>query len=365
MAAAPANKPTTLCGYELADVRRSFRDAINRGDRPAAYRWTAELVATPAAVGSLWTSYWLAWAAVAGGPSPTMPILLQQGWDAMVGYAHKHSGLWREFRNDPDVRAQAADTTTRLLELPHQTPVVWPNKELVSYDVAAMREKPIPAQADGPVVMAVWQRGEDSIELRHMAGRFLVALESGVLRPALSAILWSLMPANSASGEVKVAERGPAALTAKQRASPIWFWLEIGRVLLNSRVPAGLHRGWPTAHKAIHEAFRTHWRRWTAADRLHVLLAWVLQLRAAVQREPHPEALWVARPFSLTLAEIDRPYQEIAMELEHPDAMLYKNDRDPVPDAVDSKKAAAERMEAKLAEADAKIMAMMGLDSGE
>jgi hypothetical protein len=350
---------TTLCGYELADVRRSFRDAVNRGDRRAAYRWTAELVATPGAVGSLWASYWLAWAAVAGGPSPTTPILLRQGWDAIVAAAHKHSGLWREFRNDPDVRAQAADTTTRLLDLPHQTPIVWPSKELMLYDVATMRETtPMPAQADGPIAMAVWQRGEDSLEMRLMAGRFLAALERGELRMALSAIAWSLLPAHAASGEVKVAARGPATLTPKQRISPIWFWLELGRVLLNAR--STLHRGWPTAHRAITEAFKTHWRRWTAVDRLQVLLAWVLQMRAALQAEPHLDSLWVARPFTLTLAEIDRPYQEIAAELAHPDAVLYVNDSDPPPD-LDSKKAAAERAEAKMAEADAKIMAMLGL----
>jgi hypothetical protein len=221
-----------------------------------------------------------------------------------------------------------------------------------------MRDTVIPAQADGPVVMGVWQRGEDSLELRLMAGRFIQSLERGELRMALSAIAWSLHPAHSASGEVKVAARGPAALTPKQRTSPIWFWLEVGRALLLSR--RSLHRGWPTAHRAITEAFKTHWRRWTAADRLQVLLAWVLQMRAALQAEPHPESLWVAPPFTLTLTEIDRPYQEIAMELAHPDAILFKNDSDPVV-TVDPKKAAAERAEAKMAEADAKIMAMMGL----
>ena len=368
-AAAPAPAPTkqmTLCGYEIADVRRSFRDAVDRGDRRAAYRWTAELVATPGAVGSLWASYWLAWAAVAGGPSPTLPILLRQGWDGIVAAAHKHSGLWREFRNDPDVRTQAADTTTRLLDLPHQTPVVWPSKEIMLYDVSTLRDTVVPAQSDGSVVMTVWKRGEDSMDLRLMAGHFIAALERGELRMALSAISWSLLPAHIASGEVKVASRGPSTLTAKQQASPIWFWLELGRILLNNRVSSvGLHRGWPTAHRAIHEAFRTHWRRWTAADRLRILLAWVLQLRAALQREPHPESLWVANPFTLTLSEIDRPYQEIAAELAHPDAVLFKNDKIPVAPVIDSKKAAAERAEARMAEADAKIMAMLGLGGGE
>lgn len=360
-AVAASTKQMTLCGYELADVRRSFRDAVNRGDRRAAYRWTAELVATPGAVGSLWASYWLAWGAVAGGPSPTLPILLRQGWDAIVGAAHKHSGLWREFRNDPAVRAQVADITTRLLDHPHQTAVVWPTKELMLFDVGTMRTTTTPPQADGPVLLRVWERGEDSSDLRLMAGHFLAALERGELRPALSAIAWS-MSAAAATGEVKVAPRGPPTLTAKQQASPIWFWLELGRVLLNHRVTAaGLHRGWATAHRAIHEAFQTHWKRWTAADRQHVLLAWVLQLRAALQSEPHSESLWTARPFTLTLAEIDRPYQEIAMELSHPDAVLYKNDRDPVGTDTDSKRAIAERAEAQLAAGDAKLLEMLGI----
>ncbi len=163
-----------------------------------------------------------------------------------------------------------------------------------------------------------------------------------------------------------MAPRGPATLTPKQRTSPIWFWLEIGRVGLNARTATGLHRGWATAHRAVTEAFKTHWRRWTAADRLQVLLAWVLQMRAALQAEPHPESLWIARPFSLTLSEIDRPYQEIAAELAHPDAVLFKNDRDPVSTAsLDPKKAAAERAEAKMAEADAKILALLGLPTDD
>jgi hypothetical protein len=74
--------------------------------------------------------------------------------------------------------------------------------------------------------------------------------------------------------------------------------------------------------------------------------------------------LWIANPFTLTLAEIDRPYQEIAAELAPPDAVLFKNDRNPVAPVVDSKKAAAEKAEAKMAEADAKIMAMLGLGGG-
>ena len=82
--------PDTITGYALGDVRRSLRDAIDRGDIRAAARWTAELVATPAAVGSLWASYWVAWAAAAGGASPTLPILLRQNWEDIRVGAQTH-----------------------------------------------------------------------------------------------------------------------------------------------------------------------------------------------------------------------------------------------------------------------------------
>jgi hypothetical protein len=360
--------PETIAGYSLGDVRRGLRDAIDRGDTRHAARWTAELVATPAAVGSLWASYWVAWAAAAGGASPTIPILLRQSWERIRVAAQTHLAMattpadgWAEFRNDPQVRAIAAETTTRLLQHPRQTPVVWPSKEITTYDVSTMRAAPVPPAADGPIVMSVWQRGDDALELRLMAGRFLTALEIGDLRIALSAIAWSLMPTTIA--ELKVAPRGPPDLTPRQRGSALWFWLELGRAAVAARGPA-LHRGWSTALRAVAEAFAAHYRRWTAADRMRVLLAYVLQVRAALApTATHATSLWVAPPLSLSTAEIDLPYKELAAELAgDPDAALR-----PAPavavalTAKEEKRQAAARIEAQMAAADARIMAMMGL----
>lgn len=360
--------PETIAGYSLGDVRRGLRDAIDRGDARPAARWTAELVATPAAVGSLWASYWVAWAAAAaGGASPAIPILLRQSWENIRVAAQTHLAIaatpadgWAEFRNDPQVRAIAAETTTRLLQQPRQTPVIWPSKEIVAYDVSTMRAAPVPPAADSPMVLGVWQRGDDALELRLMAGRFLTALETGDLRIALSAIAWSLMPTTVA--ELKVAPRGPPELTPRQRGSALWFWLELGRAALLAR-GATLHRGWPTAHRAIAEAFAAHYRRWTAADRMRVLLAAVLQIRAALQAAPHPASIWVAPPLSLRTADIDLPYKELAAELAgDPDAALR-----PAPAAAvalsakEEKRQAAARIEAQMAAADARIMAMLGM----
>ncbi len=358
--------PDTICGYTLSDVRRELRDAIDRREWRAARRWTAELVATPAAVGSLWASYWLAWAAAqgAGSASPTLPILLKQSWVAIAQMATDHLSEdgWPGFRNDTAVRGLAAETTQRLLTQSRQTPVVWPTKEVTLYDVSVMRDSPVPAQADSAVVMRVWKRDEDSMELRLMAGRWLAALEAGDLRCALSAVAWSMLPHShqGLSYPLKVAERGPAALTPKQRAAPLWFWLEIGRVYLLSK--QDLHRGWPTFHSAVSEAFRLHFKRWTATDRMRVLLAWILQIRSSMQ--PQTEALWVAPPIHLTLSEIDLPYKEIAAELANPQSVITKptpTTNQPKDEAKESKKAAAARIEAKMAEADAAILAAMGI----
>jgi hypothetical protein len=351
----------TICGYELADVRRSLRDAIDRRDRRVAFRWAAELVATPGAVGSLWAACWLAWATITGSASPTLPILLRQDWEKMTTYAHAHGGDWIAFRNDPPVRALAAEITTRLLTQTRQTPVIWPAKELVLYDIGTFRESPVPAAADGPIAMRVWQRGEDALDVRILAGYWLAAIQRGDLRAALSVVAWTMMTPSQqgAPAPLKFAERGPSSLTAKQRASPLWFWLEMGRALLLSQ--AGLHRGWNTMHNAVAEAFRIHFKRWTSAERMRVLLAWIIQVRAAFQ--PHPDGLWAADSLRLTIHDVDLPYQEIAAELADPDASVIQHEKAPTAKTLetDSKKAAAARAEAKMAEADAKIMAMMGL----
>jgi len=360
--------PDTICGYSLSEVRRELRDAVDKRERRAAQRWTAELVATPGAVGSLWASYWLAWAAAqgAGSPSPVVPILLKQFWSDAATAAQAHMEMagdaaegWRQFRNDPKVRSIAFEVTARLLTQARQTPVVWPTRDVTTHDVSTMREQSPPPAADSEAVLRVWQRGEDHMEMRLMAGRWIASLEAGELRAALAAVAWTLLPPQyQGNVPLRCAERGPAALPAKQRASPVWFWLEIGKSLLQSR-GAALHRGWLTLHTAIAEAFRLHWKRWTATDRMRVLLAWILQIRAALE-PAHAADLWSSPPLQFTAQEVDLPYKEIAAELAHPDAAVYRAAPSQALLEEDSKKAAAERMEAKIAEADAAIMASLG-----
>jgi hypothetical protein len=360
-------EPDTICGYGLADVRRSLRDAIDRRERRAADRWTAELVATPGAVGSLWASYWLAWAAAqgAGSSSPTVPILLRQTWETVSTLAYNHGGDWAAFRNDPLVRGLGAEMTVRLLGQTRQTPVVWPTKEITIHDVGNMRAASPPPEADGRIVLQVWIRDEDSMELRMMAGRWMDAIQRGDLRTALSAVAWTLLSVAQQGGQqpLKCAERGPATLTPKQRASPLWFWLAVGKSLLAARTNnTGLHRGWATMHAAVAEAFRLHYKRWTATDRMRVLLAWILQIRATYEVQ-QGDALWTAPPLRLTVAEIDLPYKEVAAELSDPQAQVIRREKAPSPKQLekDDKKAAAARMEARMAEADAKILAAMGI----
>jgi hypothetical protein len=363
--------PETICGYTLSDVRRELRDAVDKRERRAAQRWTAELVATPGAVGSLWASYWLAWAAAqgAGAPSPVIPILLKQFWATAATAAHGHADAagdaaegWRQFRNDPKVRSITTEVTARLLTQPRQTPVVWPSREITIFDVGTMREQPPPPAADSDAVLQVWQRSEDHMELRLMAGRWIASLEAGELRAALSAVAWTLLPhqQQGSAQPLRCADRGPAALPAKQRQSPIWFWLDIGKAFLSSRGPS-IHRGWVTLHAAVAEAFRLHWKRWTATERMRILLAWILQMRSALELN-HPADLWTSPPLQFTAHEVDLPYKEIAAELAHPDAAIQRAPPKPAQLAADDKKAVAARMEAKMAEADAAVLAALGLD---
>ena len=355
--------PTTICGYGLSDVRKTLRDAIDRRDHRAARRWTAELVATPGAVGSLWASYWLAWAQAqgAGSSSPTHPILLRQSWASISVKAQEHVTIgdgWPGFRNDPNVRATAAESTQRLLAQSRQTPVVWPTKEVTIYDVGNMRNAAPPPAADGSAVMRVWQRDDDSMDLRIMAGRFLDSIQRGDLRGALSVVAWTLLPTaqQGLALPLKCAERGPAALPPKQRSSPIWFWLEIGRAAIITR--QDLHRGWNTFHAAVAEAFRLHFKRWTVADRMRVLLAWILQIHATYQTQP--DSLWTVDGIQQTLQEIDLPYKELAAELADPNAAVIRNDRAPDSEG-DSKKATVAKVESRMQEADAAVLAAMGL----
>ena len=339
----PLAEAETRCGYLLPDVRKSLRDAIDRRDRRAAYRWAAELVVTPAAVGSLWAAFWMAWSILQTGP--TIPILLRQAWDTIADAAHQLDGDWTAFRNEPEVRGLVAELVTRLLDQPRQSPIVWPTREITLYDVAAMTAHgsiyAMPLSADSHAVLSVWQRNDDAVELRLMAGRFLTALESGDLRTGLSAVSWTFQ------NTLKCAERGPAALTAKTRASPVWFWLEIGGSWLRSR---SVHPGWITMHTSVVASFREHYKRWTPLDRMRVLLAWVLQLRSSMKAVD-----WTAPPIHLHSDEVDLPYKEIAAELADPETVLrgtIKKERE------ESNKS---KTIAKMEEADAMIMTAMGI----
>jgi len=356
-----AAKTETICGYTLSDVRKSLWEAVDRRDTRAAYRWTAELVATPGAVGSLWASYWLAWATAQGGP--TIPILLKQTWGSITEAANelvKGPGGWAAFRNDHDVRAIAAESTKRLLMLPRQSPVIWPSRDIILYDVANMRGSPtVPVATDGPVVMRVWKRDEDAMELRMMAGRWLTHLESGDLRGALSAMAWTLMtPAQQGlAAPLQCAERGPSTtLTKKICQSPLWFWLDLGRSYFLSR--PGLHKGWITMNGAVMEAFRLNYKRWTTVERMRILLAWTLQIRSSMTTQPE----WSAASLTQTVEEIDLPYKEIAAELADPNSVLQqkpaatKGGAEPTPKS---------RSESKMAEADAAIMAALGLSAND
>ena len=313
------DQPTTQCGYLVSDVRKSLRDAIDRRDRRAAHRWAAEFVVTPAAVGSLWASYWMSWSMIQG--DPVLPILLQQSWESISDAAHRLEGDWTAFRNEPAVRNLVTEITTRFLDHPIQTLIVWPTREITLFDVAAMRSPTsiIPSAADSAAVLDVWQRNEDSMELRIMAGRFISAIESGDIRMGLSVVAWTMMSDTQQGIQfpLKYAERGPATLSAKTRASPIWFWLEIGGNWL--RNSGTIHQGWIIMHNAIVSAFRIHYKRWTMVDKMRIVLAWILQLRASTVK---PQTIqWAASP--ITIGEGDVPYKEIAAELAaHPGTMI-------------------------------------------
>ena len=283
-----------------------------------------------------------------------MPILLKQAWADIAQKAHDIAD-WTAFRNDPFVRQITAETTTRLLDLPRQTPVVWPTKEITLYDVSTMRNLTPPVAVDGPAVMSVWQRNEDAMELRMMGGRWITLLEAGDLRGSLSAVAWTLLPTaqQGLPAPLKCASRGPASLPAKARTSPIWFWLELGRAFLAKR-PG--HPGWPTMHAAFAEAFRLHYKRWTSVERMRVLLAWIQHIRASLL--PPIDGMWSAHPINLATADIDLPYKEIAAELADPNKVLHPN---PAKKDVPQKS----RSEAKMEEADAAIMAALGLSDDD
>ena len=344
--------PKTLCGYDLSDVRRSLKEAIGRRDKRAAHRWAAELVATPGAIGSLWSSFWLACETSADG-NPTMPILLSQVWTEMVGIANRHAGDWAAFRNDEVVRRSVAEVTTRLLDYNRQAVFTWPSKEVALYDVSTTLEKVPAATADSPIVTAVWSRNHDAMELRQLAGHWVEALHRGDMRIALSIIMWTMLPTT----KIQCGARGPP----HNRNSPIWFWFSVGSSLLRT---ISAHPGWLTMHDVTVEAFTDHYKRWSSTERLKIILFWTMQIKAAMKRGTDL-SMWSIAPIQLSVTDIDLPYKEIAVEFTSQEAPIEAATAVKAP--VKAVKAVKESPETskildKMKAADEQILAMMGIN---
>ena len=125
-------------------------------------------------------------------------------------------------------------------------------------------------------------------------------------------------------------------------------------------------------HAALSEAFKSNYKRWTASDRMRILLAWILQLRASLL--PQPDSIWSVPAIKQNITTIDLPYKEVAAELVNPSTILMGDNREKVKgkdkdkDKVKVKVKAGDssadmRTEAKMAEADAAIMASLGIDT--
>lgn len=345
----------TICGYDLGEVRKSLREAIGRRDRRAANRWAAELVVTPGAIGSLWASYWLACEASADG-NPTLPILFGQTWTTLVAKAQSCSADWTQFRNDEGVRRSVAELTCRLLDYPRQSVPSLPAKEVALYDVSTVLEKVSPASADSPVVLGVWSRNHDSMELRQLAGHWIDAIQKGEMRIALSILVWSLL----ATTKVKCGARGPQKVPATAKSSPMWYWFSLGASLLKA---GNAHPGWLTFHDMTVEAMTDHYRRWSPTERLKILAFWTFNLRASLSSKES----WSIQPVTLTTEEIDLPYKEIAAELagkQGPASNTHAptSNTQPKPRTPKDEKASKEsKLSQKIKDADDTIMAMLGI----
>jgi hypothetical protein len=138
-----------------------------------------------------------------------------------------------------------------------------PVKDVALYDVSTILEKPMPASADSPIVLGVWSRNHDSMELRHLAGHWIDSLHSGEMRLSVSILVWSLLPTT----KLKCGPRGPSG----SKDSPIWYWFSLGAALLKAK---SLHPGWLTFHDTTVDAMKTHYRHWSAAERLKILMFW-------------------------------------------------------------------------------------------
>ena len=112
-------------------------------------------------------------------------------------------------------------------------------------------------------------------------------------------------------------------------------------------------------HNAVDEAFRVHYKRWSTVERMRILLAWTLQIRASMTQQP--DSIWKAEPLNQSVEVIDLPYKEIAAELADPDAVLRQKQTKEKQEEQTNKT----RSEAKMAEADAAVMAALGLGADD
>jgi hypothetical protein len=106
---------------------------------------------------------------------------------------------------------------------------------------------------------------------------------------------------------------------------------------------------------AIHHAFREHYKKWTVVERMRVLLAWIVQLRASYAAAD--DAMWVVPPVNQSSTVIDQPFREIAADLANPQTAVERK----APKPGNSKQSALEQLEAKMMAADEAILSAMGL----
>ena len=74
-----------------------------------------------------------------------------------------------------------------------------------------------------------------------------------------------------------------------------------------------------------------------------------------------PDSIWKAEPLNQSVEVIDLPYKEIAAELADPDSVLRQKEKKEKQEEQTSKT----RSEAKMAEADAAVMAALGLGADD
>jgi hypothetical protein len=77
-----------------------------------------------------------------------------------------------------------------------------------------------------------------------------------------------------------------------------------------------------------------------------------------------PDSIWTAGPLNQSVDEIDLPYKEIAAELADPDSVLRQKEKQENQEKQEEQNSKT-RSEAKMAEADAAVMAALGLGTDD